>query len=296
MERIGRDRQRLKARTARAASCLLFMACPIRAATPDNTPVPPEGLLQYLLNSDDGIKTEAISPGEHMTIMTYNIKSGERGIKGIAKVINRQDPDIVFLNEVSMYDPQQPNYLLSKLTKMQMFFGHSTTFYNGAFGNAILTKLPVLSQEVIPLGHYPGYEDRSLLIAQLLLKDKSLLTVATTHLDPTESTELPNPAHPTVRQQQAKLALDTLSRFNPERLIVGGDLNAPPNGEIPHMFEKYLYDSFTGTPLYTTPTSPDRVHRIDYIFLPYAWEVEKVKVVGGQASDHEAGVAITVLR
>ena len=281
---MGRDRQRLKECAARAASCLLFVACPIRASTADNSPAPQEGLLQYLFNTNTDTKTKAIGPGEHLTIMTYNIKSGERGIKGIANVINKQKPNLVFLNEVSMYSPSQPNYLLSELTGMQMLFGHSTTFSNGVYGNAILTNLPVLSEEVVPLGHYPGYEDRSLVIARLLLKDGSIMTAAATHFTHINAD---------IRMAQATIAKGALAKYDPQSLYLGGDFNADQGTAIPFMFEQFMDDAFDGTPLYTAPTSPNKVSHIDYLFVPSGTEVRKVRIVGGDASDHPAEVALT---
>lgn len=81
-----------------------------------------------------------------MRLMTYNIlMDAKHGVKHIAKVINANQPDIVFLQEIIQKQTAQK---LGALTDMQAF-----TIYNPNWWMkvAVLTRLEVLDVETVPL-------------------------------------------------------------------------------------------------------------------------------------------------
>ena len=125
--------------------------------------------------------------------MSYNIHHG-RGtddkvdLGRIAKLINDWSPDLVALQEVDNATSRsnfmnQTDTLASK-TKMFSIFGKNIAVFGGEYGNAVLSKYPIIHSENRKLPRIGNSEQRGLLAVWVQLKDNDDLTVfISTHFD-----------------------------------------------------------------------------------------------------------------
>ena len=108
--------------------------------------------LLFLLGA--GLCAAAEAP-VRVTVLTYNIYHGEDANGGstldaVAKVINSLKPDLVALQEVDNKTTRAKGLdltaELSQRTGMQGVFGKAMDFAGGGYGEAVLSRLPILSQ------------------------------------------------------------------------------------------------------------------------------------------------------
>lgn len=235
-----------------------------------------------------------------MRILTYNIHGwrdaqGQNDVARLARVIQSSQADIVALNEV--FHPLVPAGaaqpaldLLAGALGMTYAFGVSLTPQFAfaplaSYGNALLTRYPLLAHAGHHLTPAPGHEQRGLLEARVLLPDgRTPFSVYVTHLDHLSEA---------VRVQQLTAALQWTVRDRARPHILLGDLNAlaPADyqadpaalealkadpqfarlvGEgmelIPRLLRRGYVDAQAGDPQPTFPAERPRV-RIDYICL-----------------------------
>ena len=109
-----------------------------------------------------------------ITVASYNIHGGvgidrRRDLDRLAGVIAEIQPDVIGLQEVirtdGAADADQPAYLASKLS-MTVIMGATRPSGSGSFGNAILTRLPVIASTTHDLSH-GRYERRGCLRVDL---------------------------------------------------------------------------------------------------------------------------------
>jgi endonuclease/exonuclease/phosphatase family metal-dependent hydrolase len=109
-----------------------------------------------------------------LTIASYNIHGGvgtdrRRDLDRLAGVIAEIQPDVIGLQEVICGEGAGPAdqgaYLASKLS-MTVVMGATRPFGGGSFGNAILTRLPVIASTTHDLSH-GRYEPRGCLRVDL---------------------------------------------------------------------------------------------------------------------------------
>jgi len=236
--------------------------------------------------------TAIVTPFAKATVrvMTYNIHHGE-GTDGkidlnrIAEVINSQKADIVALQEVDRgVERTARRDLISELaalTGMKHAFGKNIDYQGGDYGNAILSRFPIVNDQN---HHYkmlrPG-EQRGLLQVELRVAGKRLLLM-NTHLDhrPDDSERLSN----------IDEIAEILGRYKGLPVILCGDFNDTPDSPMHQKIEEILVDSWkrggAGQGFSFSSTQPRK--RIDYIFvnkrkapMPVkAWVAESI------ASDH----------
>jgi endonuclease/exonuclease/phosphatase family metal-dependent hydrolase len=89
----------------------------------------------------------------HLTVVSYNIHRGvgldrRRDLDRIADVIAETVPDVVGLQEVIREDgvphADQAAYLAARLGMSEIVMGETRAHGDGTYGNAVLTRLPVL--------------------------------------------------------------------------------------------------------------------------------------------------------
>jgi endonuclease/exonuclease/phosphatase family metal-dependent hydrolase len=123
-------------------------------------------------------------------IATYNVHKC-RGLDGrvlprrIVEVLRELDADVVALQEVvsertGRRDNDQPRYIAEELG-LHWAFGENRQIDGGGYGNAILTRLPVLFEENFSLSHR-GREERGCLRADLSLSPQTVLHIYNAHL------------------------------------------------------------------------------------------------------------------
>lgn len=223
-------------------------------------------------------------------VMTYNIHHGEGtdgkvDLERIAEVIRQQRADIITLQEVDRGVARTARRdlvaELAALTGMNYAFGKNLDYQGGDYGNAVLTRFPIVKQQNL---HYkmlrPG-EQRGLLQVVLKLGGRQFLLL-NTHLD--------------YRRDDAERLsnLDEIRRI-PEQykglpVILCGDFNDTPGSATHLRAAESFIDTWErvgkGDGFSYSSTQPQK--RIDYVFVSKGRRLTPLKawVVESKASDH----------
>ncbi|MBQ9749979.1 MAG: endonuclease/exonuclease/phosphatase family protein [Clostridia bacterium] len=228
-----------------------------------------------------------------MKIMSFNtqhcLNFVERRIDFdvMAKAILDCGADIVGLNEIrdQGIHPEYTTQVerLAELTEMKYcYFAKAIEFANeGPYGNAILSKIPILSAESIiipdpePKAYDGYYETRCVLRAEL----EDGLTVLISHFG----------LNPDEQESAAK----TVSRLLvDEKCILMGDFNVTPDDPVLDPIRARMKDTaeLFDAPKLSFPS--DRpVQKIDYIFVSRDIEVIDADIPSIVASDHRPHTA-----
>lgn len=205
----------------------------------------------------------------------------------IAKTITDFGADIVGLNEIrgegehAEYTAQTER--LAALTGMKYYyFAPALDIPScGLYGNAILSKIPIVKAENIPIPdpcpkkYKRYYETRCVLKAEL----EGGVTVLITHFG----------LNPDEQENAVKTVLDNLEK---NRCVLMGDFNVTPESELLKPIREKMKDTaelFGGERLSFPSDKPDR--KIDYIFVSSDIEVKSADIPAIVASDHRPHVA-----
>jgi len=171
--------------------------------------------------------------GPTLVVATYNIHrcvgvDRRYDPARIAAVLREIDADVIGLQEVDARRLGERNLdqwaYLSEATGMHAIVGANVLDHRGRFGNAILTRWPVLSTRLHDLS-VPGLEPRGAIDADLAVGERRLRVVAT-HFGLRDAE----------RRMQTKRLLDALAdaedegeeendQTRPDAILVMGDLN-----------------------------------------------------------------------
>ncbi len=220
-----------------------------------------------------------------LRVLTYNIHHGEAmdgefDYERLAKVITDLEPDVVALQEVDRGTQRtggvdQPA-LLGKLTGMLFAFGQAMPYQGGQYGEAVLSRFPIVRVEAYPLPFRPGQEPRAALVTYIK-PDNGLpeFIFAGTHLCHQSND---------TRTEQARQMNRVLADREGPPVILSGDLNAR-TGSDP--MNELLTERWVDA---TAPQS-----RIDYVLIrPVdSWRVVEVTIVDERVvSDHRPVLAV----
>ncbi len=235
-----------------------------------------------------------------MKVMQFNIQHGAEfyhpekriNLPLAASVIKRFDPDIVSLNEVrgiANGGPADPAYTnqteeLALLTGMTGYFAPAINIKGkGLYGNALLTKFPILRSVDIPVPsprdryyNIHRYEDRCLLKAELDANGKTI-TVLSCHMGLNDDERVS--AVVTICSELEKITTP---------VILMGDFNMTPDNTILDPIRTRLRDTSLGFAcenLHSFPTDKPRI-KIDYIFTSEDFDVINAEIHGTSSSDH----------
>jgi endonuclease/exonuclease/phosphatase family metal-dependent hydrolase len=156
-------------------------------------------------------------------VITFNTRHGETE-EGIidaikqASEIKKYNPDVILLQEVDMYTDR-----INGFDELQIFknvvglkysvFGGNINFQNGGYGNAILSKYPILKSENYISPKYTK-ENRGLLYVELSVYNKKI-DIYNTHFP--------------IKESERKLFAKQINRIvenkKSENAIIGGDFN-----------------------------------------------------------------------
>jgi len=234
-----------------------------------------------------------------LRILSYNIHhaqgvDGRLDVHRIAAIIRAAKPDLVALQEVDRRTLRSERVdqpaALARLTGMQVVFEKNIDFQGGEYGNAILSKLPILKHQNTLLPSYDAGEQRGLLVAEIQLGggDKQTVRFLATHLDHRRDD----------RERLAGAAkINALIGNTPEApAILAGDLNAVPSSAVLKRLQT-SWSVLSNTPQPTVPVNNPR-RQIDYVLVRPArlWKLVEMQVLDERlASDHRPILAVLQL-
>ncbi len=224
--------------------------------------------------------------------LTYNIHHAE-GVDGkldlerIASVIRQSNADLVALQEVDQSvqrtgNVDQPDEL-ARLTGMHVVFGGNIPLQGGHYGNAVLSRFPIVQQQNIPLPNLNQGEQRGVLDL-VVSTPQGHLRILATHLDH-------RPNHQERIASIGKIA-ELVSQSPELPTLLLGDLNATWDSP-PMQDARSIWHPSHDRELPTIPAAePNR--QIDYVLFQPAdrFRVKTCDVIAeAVASDHRPLVA-----
>ena len=234
------------------------------------------------------------APKRTLRVMTYNIHVGvgmdkKLDLQRIADVINREQPDLVGLQEVDRgvkrTEGKDEIAELAEMTRMHFAFAPNLDFQGGKYGVAILSRVPLNSIMHLMFENKREAERRGMLRVQVDFDGKPIYFV-TTHLDYQFEDG---------RLFEAQQLLDDLEDIKGP-LIVVADFNDVPEGSAYKLMDTLFDDAWLASRAkgdgFSYPADKP-VKRIDHIFYRPANRVraKKAWVVQTLASDHVPVVA-----
>lgn len=249
-------------------------------------------LLNFILLAYSGAFASITDKDILLKVLTYNIHHANPpskpeliDLKAIAHVINEKKPDLVALQEIDVNNRRSGIELdeaavLGSLTGMHHFFVKGIDYEGGAYGVAILSKLPILKIDSLrlPIAEGSDGEPRVLAIVTVEPQKNRPISFACTHLDLKEQNRI----------LQSAAIVRKLDQYK-HPVILCGDFNAKPGSDVINYFDKFFSRSKTaGAAAFTIPEKkPNR--EIDFVmYKPKTVFTQKKHVVVNEpyASDH----------
>ncbi len=239
--------------------------------------------------------SQPISGDIRFRVMTYNIHHGEGldrkvDLQRFADLIQRERADIVAFQEVDRGISRSGKLDLpaefAKLTGMTCVFSNNFSFQGGEYGNAILTRYPVLKREHSLLKKVGTTEQRGLLRVHLQIGERELVFMVT---------------HTDFRKTDVE-RLASIAEFGPIikakaawPIIFCGDFNDSPGTPAYKAMSALLDDAWILAGQGEGPTIPAEPpkRRIDYIWISKGGVLVPIRawVPETLASDHRPVVA-----
>ncbi len=231
---------------------------------------------------------------QSVRILCYNIhygqgNDGEYDIPRLAEVINRLKPDLVALQEVDVgversgriHEAQQ----LGQLTNMAVRYGPTQHYQGGLYGNAVLTRLPILDVLIQPLPYTESTAERTTyprgaIAVTVRGPNKQPLRFVSTHFQHNVEEDRVAEAH----------AINNLFAGDADHIptILAGDMNAAPDTEPVTILQQRWTNAIDDQAAPSAPSAKPRT-RIDYIFFrpTSRFRIVETRVVDEpMASDH----------
>ena len=234
-----------------------------------------------------------------LKLMTYNIAAGRVyldyaetkkapvDITRCGEVIKGEAPDILGLNEVDCLTERSglvdETETLKEMLQMNGFFGKAIDLPGGEYGNAFLSKYPILEQEVIEIpeveNKIPGYYYERRVILRAKLDVAGGLTVLQLHSGLSEDEKI----NCIDKLCQVFDSIDT-------PVVVMGDFNMTPDYPALEKVRERLIDTKYllndgDFMTYGTFEGVNKLH-IDYIFVSKDIKPLKLTVPDTAVSDH----------
>jgi len=199
-----------------------------------------------------------------LKIVTYNIRGcrDDEGIADplhIAETLQTLNADVIALQEVDYRLPRSQFVdqiaAIADSLQMNYVYAPSLSLVVGTYGNALLSKLPILHAETIALP--ASWEPRSLLDVTLDWNDKPL-HVYVTHLGVKESEH----------REQIESLLASLQENTHQSSVLLGDFNMQPDHPLLDSLRSLYQDPVYDQQLeFVTLKGKHRGRQIDRIFL-----------------------------
>lgn len=238
-----------------------------------------------------------------LRVLCYNIHYGQ-GMDGaydiprLAAVINQAQPDLVALQEVDVGVLRSGRVhqaqALGRLTGMAVRFGPTQHYEGGLFGNAVLTRLPILDVAIHPLPYTDSTPERTTyprgaIAVVVRAPCGQSVRFVSTHFQHNV---------PEDRVEEAK-AINGLfaDPGDPLPTILAGDINAVPDSEPVQILQQRWTNASDDPPAPSVP-SVKPTSRIDYIFYrpQTRFRLVQAEVIDeAMASDHRPVLAVLEL-
>ena len=238
-----------------------------------------------------------------LTIINFNIQNkvknknynGGENAKSFANFINKQNPDIICMQELTdAYEKKLKTLIPYQFTGENRFNQKSIWYSHFGEKNAIITNLNIINTKTFSLSKdLNKLGKRSLLsifprIATVttVTKENQTFTVINTHLD-----HLSNYA----RKIQL-IYLKQIIELNKEPIILTGDFNLNTENESFQDFIKYMQTKScklvpVSEKTFKPPVNPFKISynckTPDHIFIPIDFNIESVDVIDNNISDHK---------
>ncbi|MGI6336410.1 MAG: endonuclease/exonuclease/phosphatase family protein [Eubacteriales bacterium] len=233
-----------------------------------------------------------------LNVMTYNICSGRDftadrhiDVTQAGKVMQKYMPDIIGVNEVRGLGGADPLFTeqaqtLGEQLGCRYFFGPAIEFdWGGPYGNALLTRFPILRAEVVGIpdpdvrDEDAYYETRGIIRAELDIPEVpgGVLTVLVSHFG--------------LANSEKKNAVATVCKLLDDihtPVLFLGDLNMEPDNEILAPVFERLHDTaaiLPEKPLTFSWWEPKV--KIDYIFVSSEFKTLSAESPDEHTSDHK---------
>ena len=247
-------------------------------------------LLFATMSPSVGVADEA--QARSIRVLCYNIhygqgNDGEYDIERLAGVIRQQKPDLVALQEVDVGVERSGRIhearRLGELTSMAVRYGPTQHYQGGLYGNAVLSRWPILDVTIHPLPYTESTPDlvtypRGAIAVLVEGPDGKPLRFISTHFQ-----------HNVAQDRVAEAtAINGLFARDEMPTILAGDMNARPGSEPIEILLQQWTMAADEPPEPTAPSSNPR-SRIDYIFYRPAAAFERIEssvVDEPLASDH----------
>lgn len=251
--------------------------------------VVPLGLL--VARPDRSVEERA---GPRLRIVNYNIHQGvnpdgQVDPEATARAIEALDPDVLLLQEIGRGWPihigMDTGEWLSRRLRMPFLYQPAA---DAQFGNAIMTRMPILEHDggFLPFGEGP--QRRSYLRARIHLDSGRSITLIDVHLQHQED-------KPATREAQIHELLRVWG--GEPRTLIAGDMNTQPDEPNLALFlGAGLVSVQDESGLGDLPTATQEVvrgDRVDYVFVTPDVAFSDVAVPYSFASDH-LPIAVTV--
>ena len=237
---------------------------------------------------------------QQLRVLCYNIhygqgNDGKYDVARLASVIQATKPDLVALQEVDVGVKRSGRVhqaqRLAELTGLAVRFGPTQHYEGGLFGNAVLTRLPILDVAIHPLPYTESTPElttypRGAIVVTVKAPNGQPLRFVSTHFQHNV---------PEDRLAEAK-AINALFAADGEQTptILAGDMNAIPDSEPIAELQTCWVNAIDKAAAPTAPSTIPR-SRIDYIFYRPAQQFRIVHtevVPEAMASDHRPVLAV----
>jgi endonuclease/exonuclease/phosphatase family metal-dependent hydrolase len=255
--------------------------------------------------------------GKELCFISYNICYGSGGenkpnmdeghqatasrLNQIARMINLYDADFVVFNEIDFkrYGSNNVNQALFVAAQTRLNYlveqrniDCRALFYNFQQGNALLSRYPVESLELVEFPSYSGWESRfggkaNAFIAKIKLPDNSVIALCVTHLE-SRSSE--------VRKLSVAI-IEAKRKTSSEPFFLIGDLNCSPP-EWPQEQPDSAFNLLIQNKGYNLSqvSVPDQNYltipvgkpykAVDWILVPPEWHIALCQRLALDVSDH----------
>jgi len=234
-----------------------------------------------------------------LRILCYNIHYGQGtdgryDVKRLAAVIKKTKPDLVALQEVDVGVKRSGRVhqarRLGELTGMAVRFGPTQHYQGGLYGNAVLSRFPILDVVIHPLPYTESTAQRityprGAIAVTVRAPNGKPLRFISTHFQHNV---------PEDRLAEAKAINKLFAGDDKVPTILAGDMNATPDSEpIRELLKRWTNASDKAF----APTAPSQKpkSRIDYVFYrpSNVFRLAHAEVIAEtEASDHRPVLAV----